>query len=230
MKKLFLFFLLFSMHIFSFAQDNDYYALTKPGASLQYSLKYKNNLMGYIVKKINDKKVEGSQTIVTDLLTMLNKKEQPSKNAAFAGYSDGLLSSTKLDNGSYYMTQDVCLACGGEDRHGYILKMPSTIKVGDEIEGGILNFSMKFPLTPTAKNELTYKNFKVVEELDLTTPAGVFHCLKITGNVTGKYLKMDINDHQVWYISKGLGIVREESYYLGEKQPIVLEVYKTSGL
>ena len=41
---------------------------------------------------------------------------------------------------------------------------------------------------------------------------------------------MKINDNQVWYIAPGIGIVREELYYMGEKRPIILEAYKVDGI
>ena len=213
----------------SFAQDTQGYALTKKGASIQYSYKYGKKLMGYIVTTVQDNKLENGKNTVTTLWTMLNKKEKPSKTAKFAGFGDGLLSSMTLENGTYYMTMDLGLATGGENRHGYILKMPATLKVGDTIEGSTLNYENKF-MGMTLKNELTYNNFKVVEEADLTTPAGTFHCLKVTGNVKGKFQRADIDDDQVWYIAPGMGIIRQEMHYLGEKRPIILEAYKVSGI
>lgn len=213
----------------SFAQDTQGYALTKKGASIQYSYKYGKKLMGYIVTTVQDNKLENGKNTVTTLWTMLNKKEKPSKTAKFAGFGDGLLSSMTLENGAYHMTMDLGLATGGENRHGYILKMPATLKVGDNIEGSTLNYENKF-MGMTLKNELTYNNFKVVEEADLTTPAGTFHCLKVTGNVKGKFQRADIDDDQVWYIAPGMGIIRQEIYYMGKKKPIILEAYKVSGI
>ncbi len=213
------------------AQNTQGYALTKKGASIQYSYKYgkKQKLMCYIVTTVQDNKSENGKDIVTILWTMLNKKEKPSKTAAFAGFGDGLLSSMTLESGAYYMTMDLGLATGGENRHGYILKMPATLKVGDTIEGGTLNYENK-AMGMTFKNELTYSGFKVVEEVDLETPAGKFHCLKVTGNVKGKFQRMDINDDEVMYIAPGMGIIRQEINYMGENRPIILEAYKVNGL
>ena len=213
----------------SFAQDTQGYALTKKGASIQYSYKYGKKLMGYIVTTVQDNKLENGKNTVTTLWTMLNKKEKPSKTAKFAGFGDGLLSSMTLENGTYYMTMDLGLASGGENRHGYILKMPATLKVGDNIEGSTLNYENKF-MGMTFKNELTYSGFKVVEEVDLETPAGKFRCLKVTGNVKGKFQRMDIDDNEVMYIAPGMGIIRQEINYMGGNKPIVLEAYKVSGL
>lgn len=225
------FFLLIAMltSLIGKAQTDSCYFLSKEGASIQYSYKYGGKLMCYIVTAVNSRQDDGGKSTISLLWTMLNKKEKPSKSASMMGMGDGMLTKIQVEDGSYLMAQDMGLAAGGENRHGYILKIPKTLKVGDAIEGSTLNFEHKF-MGRTIKNELTYKDFKVVDEVDLTTPADTFHCLKVTGNVSGKFQTMDINDNQVWYIAPGMGIVREELYYLGEKKPIVLEAYKVSGL
>ena len=41
---------------------------------------------------------------------------------------------------------------------------------------------------------------------------------------------MKVDDNQVWYIAKGMGIVRQEINYMGSKRPIILEAYKVNGL
>lgn len=211
------------------AQTDSCYCLNKKGASIQYSYKYGERLMGCIVTTVNNRLDDGNKSTISLLWTMLNKKEKPSKSASMVGMGDGMLTKIQVEDGSYLMAQDKALAAGGENRHDYILKIPKTLKVGDIIEGSTLNFEHKF-MGRTIRNELTYKDFKVVDEVDLTTPAGKYHCLKVTGNVSGKFQTMDINDNQVWYIAPSMGIVREELYYLGEKKPIVLEAYKVSGL
>lgn len=83
------------------AQNEQGYALTKKGASIQYSYMYGKKLMGYIVTTVQDNKLENGKNTVTTLWTMLNKKEKPSKTAKFAGFGDGLLSSMTLENGTY---------------------------------------------------------------------------------------------------------------------------------
>ena len=211
------------------AQDTQCYALTKQGACLRYSYTYGKKLMAYYDITVQENKTENGKTVVSTLWKLLNKKGKPSKSAAIGGFGDGLLTSITIENNSYYMTNDLGLAGGGENRHGYILKIPATLNVGDTIEGSTLNSETKF-MGATMKNELTYNNFKVVEETDLTTAAGTFHCFKVTGNVKGKFSKMDIDDNQVMYIAPGMGIIRQEINYLGDKRPIVIEVCSVSGL
>lgn len=229
MKKQLILFVALLLCVSANAQETEGYLLTQSNVSVQYSYTYGGKLMGYLLNTLQKKETVGNSTTYTYLLTMLNKKEKPSKNASFMGLGDGYQSQIIADNGAYVMTQDLCIANGGTDRHGFILKMPSTLKVGDAIECGKLELSLKFPMMPTTHNNLTYSDFKVVEEVDLQTQAGTYHCLKITGIVTGEYQKIKLNDHQVWYIAKGIGIVRQESYYMGEKKPIIIELYKVNN-
>lgn len=229
MRHLLFLFVLLSFSVSCQAQDVKCYALTKQGASVQYSYTYGKKLMGYFVLSVQENSIENGKTNVKTLWTFLNKKGKPSKSASFAGYGEGMLSVITIENGSYYMTQDLGLAAGGENRHGNILKMPASLKVGDSIEGGKLFFENRF-MGMTFKNELVYSDFKVVDEVDINTPAGNFHCLKVTGNVKGQYNRTDIDDDQTWYIAPGIGIVREEIHYWGVKKPVILEAYKVCGL
>lgn len=230
MKKLFTIIIISLLScVVCLAQETQGYALAKKDASIQYSYMYGKKLMGYIVSTVQDNKSEDGKNVVTVLWKMLNKKEKPSKTASLMGLKEGLLSSLTMDNGAYKMTYDLAMSLGGENRHGYILNMPATLKVGDVIEGSTLKFENK-AMGMTFKNELTYNDFKVVDEVELTTPAGTFRCLKVTGNIKGTYQRMKVDDNQVWYIAKGMGIVRQEINYMGSKRPIILEAYKVNGL
>lgn len=212
--------------------QNEVYALTKQGAIAEYGMLYgtKHKLMGSIRITVTNVSKDTNKTIVTTLHQALNKKGKPSKSAAFIGLGDGLQTSISIENGSYYMTQDQIFGYYKDlKRSGYMLKIPQKLNVGDEIEGSTLSFSGKMMGT-TMKNKLTYNNFKVISEEDVITPAGTFHCLKITGTVTGKCQRMNITDNQTWWIAPNIGIVRLEANYLGDKQQVILQLNNISGL
>lgn len=208
----------------------DTYALTQQGAIAEYGMLYgtKQKLMGSIRITVTNVTEDAGKTIITTLHQALNKKGEPSKNAAFAGLGDGLQTSISIENGSYYMTQDPIFAYYKDlKRSGYMLKIPNELKVGDKIEGSTVSFSGKI-MGMTMKNELTYTNFQVIAEEDLITPVGTLHCLKVTGTITGKCQRVDINDNQTWWIAPNIGIVRLESNYLGAKQQLILQLNKIS--
>ena len=219
---------LFAFCMVSFAQTAECFAMTQKGLTVQYSYLYgkKQKLMGYYVNQVTDVKTDGNKTEVTVLFKMLNKKGKPSKTAKLVGIGDGMLYKVNIEDGSYYMTMDLTFALGGQNRHGYILKIPATLKVGDEIEGGTLSYETKN--IATYKTKLVYSDFKVVEEVDLETAAGKFHCFKVAGNVSGQYTEQEVNSDQVLYFAPGMGIIRQEVDYFGNK--VVLEASKVSGL
>ena len=53
---------------------------------------------------------------------------------------------------------------------------------------------------------------------------------KVTGNASEKYHKMDINDNQTWYIAPNIGIVKQISNYMGEKNSVIIELCEITGL
>lgn len=220
--------LFFSFCIASVAQTANCFAMTKEGLRVQYSYLYGKNqkLMGYYVNQVEQIHVDSNKTEVTVLFKMFNKKGKPSTSAKWAGVGDGMLYKIAIEDGSYYMTMDLAFALGGQNRRGYILKIPATLKVGDKLEGGALSYETK-ALT-TYETKLVYSGFKVVGELDLKTAAGTFHCFKVEGTVSGKYSGSNIESNQVFYLSQGIGIVRQEVDYYGKI--IVLEASKISGL
>ncbi len=204
-------------------------ALLKKGVKLQYSYAMKGKIMAYCTKEIYDFKEEGNKQTVSYLWKALNKKGKPSKSASMVGLGDGLVSSITLEDGAYIMTQDFILGSGGDNRQGFMLKLPKVLKVGDVIEGGTLSFTYSF-MGRKNRNSITCSNFQVVSEENLTTPAGTFHCFKLTGNVSGEFQGMELDDNQIWYIAPGLGIIRQESNYMGAKRPYVAELFKAEGL
>lgn len=229
MKRLVLLSVLFFVAcIVSVAQTTPCFAMAKDGMIVQYSYLYGKNqkLMGYYVNQVEQVRVDGNKTEVTVLFKMLNKKGKPSKTAKWAGIGDGMLYKIAIEDGSYYMTMDLAFALGGQNRKGYLFKIPATLKVGDKLEGGTLSYETK-ALT-TYETKLVYSGFKVVEELDLKTAAGTFHCFKVEGTVSGQYTGSDIESNQVFYLSPGIGIVRQEVNYYGKM--IVLEASQISGL
>lgn len=207
-----------------FSQTNEPYELIAKGKSIRYACYYADKLRQHVEKTVTNNNQGNGKIEVTHLWMILNKKGKPSKSAKLMGWGDGLQTSVELTDGSYYLTFDLCFGASMGNRSGWLLKIPKTLKVGDVIEGGTLKSSNKF-MGSTINNEITFNNFKVVEELDLQTGAGKIHCLKIVGNITGRYQRSDVNETQTIYLAPGIGIVRQESdNYLGMNVSYVVEV------
>lgn len=209
------------------SQNADVYTITKKDATIEYSTMYGNRLMGYLSFTVSDVINNDNDFKVKVLCKSLNKKKKPMKT--LIGPKEGVFFFDTVKDSVFYLTHDIGMVIGGKNRHGYLLEIPNNLKVGDMIEGGTLNFEYEF-MGIIKRNELRYSDFKVIEEVDLSTEAGVIKCLKVTGNVSGEYQDVKVNDNQTWYIAPGIGIVRQELSYMGEKRPIVVEICSISGL
>lgn len=213
-----------------FAQNDSGYLQTKKGSRVRYAIYYADKLRGHVERTVTNVTEDGDKQEVKHLYTVLNKKGKPSKAANMMGYGDGLLTTINLENGAYYLTFDCMMGAGGEDRSGFLLKIPGILKIGDELECGTLRSTSKI-LGSKIKNEVTFKNFKVTEETILNTPAGNIKCLKITGNVSGRFASDNINETQSIYLAPGIGIVRQEALnYMGGKASLIVEVRETEGI
>lgn len=212
----------------AFSQQDECYEMTQPGTSVRYAAHYKGKLRQYVEKTLVDVKSEAGNTEVTFLWKALNKKGKPSKSASLMGWGDGIQTTVSIKEGAYYLTFDLCMGTTMKDRSGYLLKIPQNLQVGDVLEGGTLKSTFKFMGT-TMHNEITFKDFKVVEEVDLNTEAGTIHCMKIEGNVVGKFQDEDVNEKQTIYLAKGIGIVRQEALnYLSSNVSYIVEVSQIS--
>lgn len=231
MKRFGTLFSLFLFCVAMFSQGSEGYIQQRKGSRVRYAVIYANKLRGHVERTVTDVSDDGGKHKVTHLYTMLNKKGKPSKSAALMGAGDGMQTSVTVEDGAYYLTLDLMYgSMGNDNRSGYLLKMPKTLKVGDELEGGTLKASMKF-MGSTINNEVTFKNFKVTEETTLQTKAGDIKCLKITGRITGRVSRQNVDEEQTLYVAPGIGIVRQEAMnYMGSKTPYLSEVTEFEGI
>lgn len=208
-KKIFSLLCFVALSLSIFAQQDDCYEMTKLGASVRYGNYSGRSLMGYIERTVIDVREENGKKIVSYDWKMLNKKGKPSKAARLTGM-DQWQTSVKFENGSYYLTFDFSYGGSLGKHSGYLLKIPQTLQVGDELEGGTLNHTSKYTGI-TFENECTFENWKVVEEVDLNTAAGSIHCMKIQGHVSGKYQGHKLDYIGTIYLAKNIGIVCQET-------------------
>ena len=102
------------------------------------------------------------------------------------------------------------------------------LKKGNNVICGTLTNICKIPLFGKYfHHTIVYSNFKVVEEEEVTTPAGTFNCLKLSG-IINEYseeygARFYYNECNIW-ICKGGGIVRYE--ILEDSSPWVMYLNK----
>lgn len=95
---------------------------------------------------------------------------------------------------------------------GDFLEIPSNLSAGQKLNDGHLKVTVTMQAMPIAKITIDVTN-RIVEKMEsITTPAGTFDCAKITYDVASKvsFIKVNVSVKE-WY-SKGVGLVKTESY------------------
>ena len=167
----------------------------------------------YIQQIVVDERVENGLLVAYIQQAFFNKKHQPSKELPKSIKS--YYYPTEIDTaGVYHFTHDInrdYLPLRG--RKGYAMVIPSNLKVGDILQCNTIKDITINGLGGNVNYTTTYSNFKVVAEERITTPAGTFDCLKLTGTAdekkSGDYTYSCLYN---WWIARGIGIVRYEIY------------------
>lgn len=203
------------------------YALTKPGVVVDYALyaaamSKKPSLMAYVRTTVKAIQKDGDNDVVITNSQMLNRKKEPSKNAAFSGFADGIDVECTFTKGSYTIVQDPLFGSSGKiENDGFFLKIPAELKVGDKLESGSIEQTTKAPMGPKVHNTVSYDDFIVAAEEDVETPAGVFHCFRIDGKLNGSFQTVKLKDtrYSIW-LSQNIGMVKVECDYYKESYVI----------
>lgn len=97
------------------------------------------------------------------------------------------------------------------------LSFPSTMKVGDELEGANFKIIAKKDGKPFMTTATQIKDRKVESMEKITTPAGTWDCLKITetnavkSEMMGKVYQ-EKETKTVYWFAPGVGVIRNDSY------------------
>ncbi len=189
-----------------------YYGLTSKDVILKYGFELAGkNVDAYMTITVDGISHQNDNSMVVDCLyNMLDKKGKVHASAKMMGMGDGLIIPVKYDDGSYPLTEDF-IFCQTENRMGYLMIVPAEMTVGQELEGGRFQSSVKMPLGGTVKSDITFSNLVVKEETKLTIKDGSeIDCFLIEGKVTGKAYRSNQDSVIRLWFAKDLGIVKEE--------------------
>lgn len=223
MKRITLFLsILLSLSVFS--QDNRPFALLQKGAVAEYSVKIgkkPNPAFPFMTKEITEvERLDDGTTRVVTKSIMQNKKKgllKLPKMVKKAVSEDGQLSTIIIKNDTCIIDATVESAAENVNTDGFLLKIPSTMNVGDTLECGTLSMTFKL-WGRDVKYKTSYSNFRVVAEKEITTAAGTFNCYVVRGRIktsikggytsllgaSGEYWV----DDECWY-ARGIGVVRQ---------------------
>jgi hypothetical protein len=212
------------------------YTLYRKGSVAEYCFQYKgkqSQYMGgptYVQQIVADEKIENGLLVSYIKQAFFNKKHEPSKGVS-GSYKDYLFPTEIDTSGTYHLTHNIM-----QDfifvtkRSGYGILVPGDMKPGMKLKCSTLHDNTKNGFGATIKLETVYSDWQVVGEQQITTPAGTFDCVKLTGRIAQKNNSILPNSGEqiTCWMARGIGIVQYETISDSDKkrEPYILYLNK----
>lgn len=210
------------------------YTLYRKGSVAEYCFQYKGKQTQYrggptfVQQIVADEKIENGLLVAHIEQALFNKKHEPSKGVA-ASFKESLF-PTEIDTaGTFHWThnilQDFMIV---DKRRGFCVLIPNDLKPGMQLKCSTLYDNAKTLLGGTIKVETVYSDWKVVAEEKISTPAGTFDCMKLTGTLAqkqgsnGRFLKENIT----CWMARGIGVVQYETVSSSDSEPFIMYLNK----
>lgn len=209
------------------------YTLYRKGSMAEYCFQYKGKqtqLMGlptYFQQIVSDERIENGMLVAYIKGALLNKKHEPLKGIA-ASFKESIFPVEIDTAGTYHLTHNFI-----EDfniitkRSGYGVLVPGDMRQGMRLKSGTLYDNTKNLVGVKTNIETVYSDWQVVGQENISTPAGTFDCVKITG-----YLKKRAGNKGTFYgqnitcwMARGIGIVQYETIAESDKNQEPFIVY-----
>lgn len=210
------------------------YTLYRKGSVAEYCFQHKGKQTQYqggptfVQQIVVAEKIENGLLVSHIEQALFNKKHEPSKGIA-ASFKESLF-PTEIDTaGTYHLThnimQDFMII---DKRRGFGVLIPSDMKPGMQLKCSTLYDNAKNLFGGIVKVETVYSDWTVVAEEQITTPAGTFDCVKLTGTLSqkqgsnGKFVKENIT----CWMARGIGIVQYETISSSNPEPFIMYLNK----
>ena len=209
------------------------YTLYRKGSVAEYCFQYKGKqtqYMGgptYFQQIVSDEKIENGLLIAYIKGALFNKKHEPSKGIA-ASFKECVFPVEIDTAGTYHLTHNVA-----QDffiiskRRGFGVLIPGVMQQGMQLKTSTLYDNAKNLIGGIVKVETAYSDWQVVGEEKITTPAGTFDCIKLTGHLAqkqGSNGKFNGEKITCW-MARGIGIVQYETIADSDKKNEPFIVY-----
>lgn len=192
------------------------YTLYRKGSIAEYAFEKEGKpvrFMGgpyYVQQIVADAKIENGLYVAYVNQAFLNKDKEPMKGVSKEAKE--YLFPTEIDTaGTFHLTHDISRdVLLVQKRKGYAMLMSSNMKIGDMLKCSTITDEAKSLFGGKVKATAAYSDFKIVGEEQVTTPAGTFQCLKLTGKSTEKNGAQNAKYLYTWWIARGIGFVKYE--------------------
>lgn len=209
------------------------YTLYRKGSVAEYCFQYKGKqtqYMGgptYFQQIVSDEKIENGLLIAYIKGALFNKKHEPSKGIA-ASFKECVFPVEIDTAGTYHLTHNVA-----QDffiiskRRGFGVLIPGVMQQGMQLKTSTLYDNAKNLIGGIVKVETAYSDWQVVGEEKITTPAGTFDCIKLTGHLAQKQgSNGKFNGERITcWMARGIGIVQYETIADSDKKNEPFIVY-----
>lgn len=210
------------------------YTLFKKGTIAEYCFQYKGkqtkywgaaSYPTYLQQIVSDVKIQNGLLVVHVKTALLNKEHEQSRGT---GYLNKYIFPVEIDTaGNYHLIhnfiQDINF---DDDRRGFGVFIPGIMQQGMQLKTSSLYERMETVMGRTMNRETKYSDWEVEGEETITTPAGTFECVKLSGSLAqttggGKF----IGEQITCWMARGIGFVRYETVSASSKNKEPLVIY-----
>lgn len=190
------------------------YTLYVPGSQLEYVIcNYAGNPIETFTETVSNVEAKNGLLLVTVLQSLSSRAH---KKDQMTMWSKGLDTYfvTEIDyKGTYHLTHDIIRDnwASIQKRDGYAALLSSVFIPGQQIKSGIINEKISAVGGVKVSPKIEYSNVHVEGLETITTPAGTFECVKITGSVTQTarfVIKQTVTYDFSWWMTRGIGFVK----------------------
>ena len=209
------------------------YTLYRKGSIAEYCFQKNGKpakwwgVASYLQQIVADEKIENGLLVSYVKQALLNKKHELAKGIA-ATYKDYVF-PTEIDTaGTYHLTHnfmhDTYIL---SKRRGYAMIVPGDMDQGMNLQCSSIHDNAKNAFGGLVRMETVYSNWQAVGKQQLTTPAGTFDCIKLTGRIAQKVGESGrFSGQQVTcWMARGIGIVQYEVIEDSDKKHEPFVVY-----
>lgn len=210
------------------------YTLYRKGSMAEYCFQYKGKQTQYkggptyFQQIVSDERIENGLLVAYIKGELFNKKHEPSKGIA-ASFKECIFPVEIDTAGTYHLTHNIA-----QDffiiskRRGFGVLIPGDMPEGMQLKTSTLYDSAKALMGGTVKVETSYSDWQVVGHDQISTPAGTFDCVKLTGRLSQKQGRMISGEQITCWMARGIGIVQYEaiSDSSKEREPFIIYLNK----
>ena len=190
------------------------YLLHRKGAIAEYRMKsgdndsYIGGVATYLQLIVTDETVQNGLVKVSTRYSPLNKDHEPSKGIS-AKWKETIFVTEVDSAGNYHLTNDILNdLIIVTKRQGYAAIIPGNI-TNNVISTSRMITSANNEFGGTVKIQRDFSSMRYGGVERVTTPAGEFECIKLSGEVTVQTKgTKEYTEHYTWWLARDVGFVR----------------------